>query len=1140
MSKKVHMASATQRSGTINIVYLNTDWKQSRHDTPESRSRNKRKLQETIESIAASMHPDILCMCEVGVASALMTEQQLEEMSEWCVEQWKRTATGRAGAGFRSPEYQSEQAWKAAQENFSLSVLYAKDAPYMTIYNNKKCTCLKNTTLHNVYQPKCKEPRTAQHMLFQTHWNTPSGAPGVQSIRIPEMVEIVNVHAPSGTGVKQLTDANRSQLIFNILQRESLETPATILGHKNFVIGGDMNTAPGTLTELLSQAYSSGQVNEEPTIMPHQMSADIKPGDYCFLQGILAELLPRKNARNHDRQHDPYGIKWRPATRREERRGSAMASSSTMRYEGRTGAVALPEVTVPKQPPPRNSIDGPQQEGPQQELLMPKRLPPRNSSVSVSRYPRPKRGGSPSMYDKVAKSTGCQSPGAKALDAMCTRGQECAAYGHPSPCPLSATSQANEAGKAMLPLRAKARPPKTATPKPPPLPMFCKVCHQNSEIKWRGCSGAEKMVCARCGTEVLMTYHATLVAATPEASLRPKRGRSPSMHDTGCQSPVAGAMDAVCTRRQQCGAYGHPPPCSLSATSQSDEAGKAMLPSKIATPKAPPPMLCKMCKQICGIGYEEIPTCGTDCLMKYHAMLVAATPEVSRCSTLPARGRQPTKEQKSSPRLETMHESAARGFAPGASDPSESDTDRQLLLDCPDPCAAGEMPESMQHDDSCVESCVGDGHDDEPGAANDTHESARDDESCTNSCADRDADESAHDDDSGADDDTHEARHDDDSGADDDTHESKLDDGSGADDDTIESKHDEDRTERDAPAQGVAINRAQELLYNVLNAMLDHVSFRSESAEEVLRNAVDGQEASMQFRSQTKGIFNAIEKIFAPIFYHFGDKKKHQAQQEHWQPVSNSASATYIVNWRHHRKLRETWNPTGHITALQVLEEAEWKNVLEGERDKHSQKYLYHGYLIPTEQQTRSAFCAKLREETGDKRIAFAIWKLGMPEKSTVLDEFTERTEPTTEMRERLAADAAEILSWFYKIAVDCIMQDPNERAETLSAPQSQGRVAERATESNVGQMQQDNAWHTAPQTTNTEQYESGGGRESMASGWSTTWYQHSWQQYSWHEHWQDHSWQEHSWQGAWQGPRAGQSSWQGSRQTWSWHSSPC
>ena len=159
---KCDMASATQRSGTINIVYLNTDWKQSRHDTPESRSRNKRKLQETIESIAASMHPDILCMCEVGVASALMTEQQLEEMSEWCVEQWKRTATGRAGAGFRSPEYQSEQAWKAAQENFSLSVLYAKDAPYMTIYNNKKCTCLKNTTCLLYTSPSPRDMRRSR------------------------------------------------------------------------------------------------------------------------------------------------------------------------------------------------------------------------------------------------------------------------------------------------------------------------------------------------------------------------------------------------------------------------------------------------------------------------------------------------------------------------------------------------------------------------------------------------------------------------------------------------------------------------------------------------------------------------------------------------------------------------------------------------------------------------------------------------------------------------------------------------------------------------------------------------------------------------------------------------------------------
>ena len=166
------MASATQRSvedidwnldwnSQLNIVYVNIDWKSTRHNTQESCARNKRTLQETIASIVAQMRPDILCMSEVGVASSLMTEEQLEAVAEWCVEQWKRTATGRAGAGFRSPEYQSEQAWKAAQENFSLSVLYAKDAPYMTIYTitrNARASRTQHCTTSTSPNVKSPEP----------------------------------------------------------------------------------------------------------------------------------------------------------------------------------------------------------------------------------------------------------------------------------------------------------------------------------------------------------------------------------------------------------------------------------------------------------------------------------------------------------------------------------------------------------------------------------------------------------------------------------------------------------------------------------------------------------------------------------------------------------------------------------------------------------------------------------------------------------------------------------------------------------------------------------------------------------------------------------------------------------------------
>jgi hypothetical protein len=765
-------------------------------------------------------------MVEVGVASSLMTEEQLEAVAEWCMEQWKKTATGRAGAGWRSPEFfGGAQAWKAAQDDFSLSVLYAKDTPYMTIYNDKKCICTKNTTLHNLYKNKDNEPRTAQHMLFE---------PRTGAIGNLELVEIVSVHAPSGSKGRQLTDANRKELISNILQSESLENPATTIGHKNFLIGGDMNTAPGTLTELLSRAYSSQVVKEGPIIMPNQMAADVKPGDYCFLQGIRSELLSRRGARNHDPKHDPYGIKWIPARRREEHNGSTMASSSTSPHERKW---------MPKRPP-----------------------------ATVFPAPAPKH----------ARSESGQSP---------------------PPCPLSAT---------------------------PPC----------------------------------------LLKATP--------------------------------------------PCApVKATPPSHEEGKAGLPRKakapaptIATPKLPPPVL----------------------------------------------------ERRSPPRQETIHEGHER-----LEESTEALRKRMwALLELPDLRPDGDIPEATGDDDANAESCTDD-------------------------------------------DETERAP----------------------------TPRDVELPRRLAPQQ----NRAQELLYNVLNAMLDHVSFLNDSAEAVLRHAVEGQESSMRFRSQTNGDINAIEKIFAPVFYELGDKKKYQAQREQWQPKPNSASATYIENWRQYSEMRAWWNRPTPISPLQVLEESEWKNVLDGERNEYKKQYQYLGWKVPKPKQWRTAFCVKLRDETGDKRIAFAIWKLGMPETATVLDEITESTQLTSEIQERLATDAARILSWFYKVAVHCIQQDPNEwsvqtsgathpnpRSQcgpflTQGGPQncdtsdrqsnawqkklqktntwqyeswSHSKYAEWEPETVTASHHQSNAWQKKSQKTNTGQYESWS--HSEYAEWRATWQQHYWQ----------------------------------------------
>ena len=53
-------------------------------------------------------------------------------------------------------------------------------------------------------------------------------------------IDVVNVHAPSGT--PKLTDAQRFQLIRNLLQSSSMTRANRPIGESKFLIGGDMNT----------------------------------------------------------------------------------------------------------------------------------------------------------------------------------------------------------------------------------------------------------------------------------------------------------------------------------------------------------------------------------------------------------------------------------------------------------------------------------------------------------------------------------------------------------------------------------------------------------------------------------------------------------------------------------------------------------------------------------------------------------------------------------------------------------------------------------------------------------------------------------------------------------------------------------
>ena len=306
------MASAIQRSTKHhNIVFVNIDWKVTRHDTDKSIRRNKEILQGTIRSIVAEMRPDILCMCEVGHPVIPMTADHMKIISDWCVETWKRTITSRAVRGYKSPEFQSKEEWLRAQDEISLSVLYTENEPYMTIYDNKKCTCLQETILHDLYE-HCNEPRTAQYMLFRSAYTAESHMQG--TTQPWDALQLINIHAPSGSNKRQLKDHHRRKLIDSLLQSPSLQNPNSTIGLEgSFLTGGDMNTPFTDLKAMLSQAYAEKKVKALPIVLTSGVNTeDMKNGDLCFMQGIISESLDRGKAENHDERHDPYGIKWTP------------------------------------------------------------------------------------------------------------------------------------------------------------------------------------------------------------------------------------------------------------------------------------------------------------------------------------------------------------------------------------------------------------------------------------------------------------------------------------------------------------------------------------------------------------------------------------------------------------------------------------------------------------------------------------------------------------------------------------------------------------------------------------------------------------------------------------------------------------
>ena len=262
--------SLLQSTDPTNIIFVNIDWKRSRHANEASTRKNLTLLADTTTSIVTNMQPAVICCCEVGTAMEPMTREQMFAIA-----------------------HEMRQAWYgAATERPSISWFFDANAPYLTIWDNNRCSCTHGRILKNVYNVP-RQSRTAQAFLCTM--------PGES---YEEGIDVVNVHAPSG--IRKLTDSQRFQLIQNLLQSHSMTGAGKLIGESKFLIGGDMNTEELRLAQMFDKLHSQSILKTNVALM---VPLNAKHGDICAAGGFTTTLVQQR-AVNHDHQHVPYGIAW--------------------------------------------------------------------------------------------------------------------------------------------------------------------------------------------------------------------------------------------------------------------------------------------------------------------------------------------------------------------------------------------------------------------------------------------------------------------------------------------------------------------------------------------------------------------------------------------------------------------------------------------------------------------------------------------------------------------------------------------------------------------------------------------------------------------------------------------------------------
>ena len=194
----------------------------------------------------------------------------------------------------------------------------------------------------------------------------------------------------------------------------------------------------------------------------------------------------------------------------------------------------------------------------------------------------------------------------------------------------------------------------------------------------------------------------------------------------------------------------------------------------------------------------------------------------------------------------------------------------------------------------------------------------------------------------------------------------------------------------------------KELIYSIVNAFLNNITFDYPQAEELLVAALKDKTCL------TPSIHLHVEEVFSPIFFHYPNGLKDRSV---WEPRDTSQ---YIRQWCKLASMRELLIPDAAVTEhSNELSKAQVTQIFQMymqdmkkdlRADQEGRQWSYY----------KSCAEAKMKREAGHVFVANAIWRIGLPRLPPFATE--QRPSSATDL-EAVPQAIQNVLEWLDRIA---------------------------------------------------------------------------------------------------------------------------